>query len=369
MSRVIIYIIVIFLFASCRKPYPALEEQKPLFYFKGKINGQTNELSAGVADYYLFTGYQNALAASDNFFRFTGTLASTSCNTCASLTIEINDASIRPDTYVPAINDVLITGNYDYLNINPVSQNLQYQFKAAPGYDSYLWTFGDGTTANTQNPIHIFPTNSSFDVCLKATDTINGCSYTSCNEINTNQSPDYDLTFDYELQQNNIYFTPTTSGWTPISWTLNDSLISTGLLASTNFSPVNATAYKVCFTASKNNITKTFCRVLKLQGIATCSADWLYTSVVDTNSISDAFSKVRIVYRTNDGKVYSSDKQTQDASSFFYINKVEDYLLNEMGYKTKKVACTYRAILFNTVNANDQLIIESNDCSWGLSYP
>src|SRR5262249_38408149 len=35
---------------------------------------------------------------------------------------------------------------------------------------TYLWTWGDGTTSNTQNPSHAFPDNGTYTVTFKVTD-------------------------------------------------------------------------------------------------------------------------------------------------------------------------------------------------------
>ncbi len=369
MRYIISALIVSILMLACQKQFPSLEEQQPVFYFKGKINGQEKNIYAGVADYYMFTNYQSTNIASANLYRLTGTLASTTCSGCESLTIELNDNELRLESYIPTISDVLYNGGFTFLTTIDSTQNIEYQFTGINGYNSYLWTFGDGTNSTVQNPTHVFLGNGIYNVCLTAMDTLNGCTLSSCNEINVSQSPEYDLTFTYDLQQNTLNLSTPSAGWTPLSWTLNDTLISTGFITTAYLNPNAFPEVKVCLTASKNSVTKTFCRALNIPGITTCSADWTYSSMIDTSVSQDLFSKVRITYIGNDGKVYVSDKQTQDASSYFNINSVEDYSNNEFGIKTKKISCSFKAILFSTLNTSEYIIIESNKSFWGLAYP
>lgn len=58
---------------------------------------------------------------------------------------------------------------FDSLSLTP---NLFHFYGQATSYQlqSWLWTFGDGTSSNLQNPVHIFPQVQTFNVCLKITD-------------------------------------------------------------------------------------------------------------------------------------------------------------------------------------------------------
>ena len=50
---------------------------------------------------------------------------------------------------------------------------------------SWHWDFGDGTTSNLQNPVHAFPTNGTYNVCLTVTVICNGetCVETICQKV------------------------------------------------------------------------------------------------------------------------------------------------------------------------------------------
>ena len=49
--------------------------------------------------------------------------------------------------------------------------------------DSWFWDFGDGTSSSEQNPVHIFPSTGTFNVCLTITADSMSCSDTQCKNI------------------------------------------------------------------------------------------------------------------------------------------------------------------------------------------
>lgn len=53
---------------------------------------------------------------------------------------------------------------------SPGFQYLFQQFTTTP-QDTFYWDFGDGTTSMTTNPIHTFPSNGLYQVCLYSTNT------------------------------------------------------------------------------------------------------------------------------------------------------------------------------------------------------
>ncbi len=52
---------------------------------------------------------------------------------------------------------------------------------------SWLWNFGDGTTATTQNPTHLYTANGTFTVTLQATNSIGSNSLVKTNYITVNK--------------------------------------------------------------------------------------------------------------------------------------------------------------------------------------
>jgi PKD repeat protein len=361
-------LLILFCF-SCSKPYPVVELERPVFYFNGNINNVSRSLAAGIGDYYMTTSYSDMQSVGSHMYVFKGKLMIPGCNNCEDLQIEFFDSSIRTESSVASLPNILPSGVYDYLHNDSLSSSITYQFKGVGGYSTYNWSFGDGTNSSLQNPIHQFPSSTTYNVCLTAADSVSGCSITSCNSIYVSESPEYDLVFSYELQQQDLLVLTAAAGWTPLEWKLNDSLISSGFLAVASLSPNSSNAIKVCLTASKNNITKTFCRMLKIDSYTTCSADWLYQSSIDSNSITDFFSKIRISYTSPSGVKYISDKYQQPSSSYFNVLEKADYINNENNQSTKKLRCAFNATLYRSDNSSDSIHISTNDCWWGVALP
>lgn len=67
------------------------------------------------------------------------------------------------------------------------------------GNVQYLWDFGDGTTSNEMNPIHIYQTNGSYTCTLKITDS-SGKEKTDFVEIlaKRNKAPDIGISINYK---------------------------------------------------------------------------------------------------------------------------------------------------------------------------
>ncbi len=49
--------------------------------------------------------------------------------------------------------------------------------------NSWLWDFGDGTTSTEQNPLHAFPQQGTYLVCLTIENDSTGCIDTFCDSV------------------------------------------------------------------------------------------------------------------------------------------------------------------------------------------
>lgn len=68
-----------------------------------------------------------------------------------------------------------VAGNGQHVTFSNLSAN----------YDTLLWSFGDGTTSTSVNPVHLYAASGSYTVVL--TVTRNSCSETFTKTVNTNQ--------------------------------------------------------------------------------------------------------------------------------------------------------------------------------------
>lgn len=88
----------------------------------------------------------------------------------------------------------------------PDSAYLAYQFMdlSSGAIDSWTWDFGDGTTSSQQNPLHIFPGEGEYEVCL----AISGpdCQSTWCQVVTVGFQGDCFNYFTYQSSGTALYF-------------------------------------------------------------------------------------------------------------------------------------------------------------------
>ncbi|MBI2280282.1 MAG: PKD domain-containing protein [Bacteroidetes bacterium] len=98
-------------------------------------------------------------------------------------------------------------GNGDYTFTNTSTGTNQ---------NSYQWSFGDGGFSYIENPLHTFTANGTYQVCITAGDSTNGCYDDVCQSITVIgvSNPSCNYTVEAQKQQTNNYtfFTNQSSG-------------------------------------------------------------------------------------------------------------------------------------------------------------
>jgi PKD repeat protein len=123
--------------------------------------------------------------------------------------------------------------------------------------NSWIWDFGDGSTASGQVVSHFFAApNNTYTVCLTTSGVSpdgSTCTYTSCQDVYTYVAPPCESYFwSYPDSLNNAYVF---EGWAnnnqinTWSWDFGDGTTATGQLVSHNFTGMN-TLYTVCLTTT-----------------------------------------------------------------------------------------------------------------------
>ncbi len=112
---------------------------------------------------------------------------------------------------------------------------------------SWWWDFGDGGTDTTQNPMHTYTTDGTFNICLITT---NACgSDTVCTSVTICVTP-LSAAFGFTSNQFSYAFTGNPSGVTSFAWTFGDGGTST-LASPTHTYTANGT-YVVCLTVGND---------------------------------------------------------------------------------------------------------------------
>ncbi|MBL7702350.1 MAG: PKD domain-containing protein [Ferruginibacter sp.] len=152
---------------------------------------------------------------------------------------------------------------------NPLRIEFQNTSTNTVASDSILWTFGDGTSSNQFNPVHIYAAPGTYTVCLKII-RYNGsntpCIKQICKTIVVQGPPPCNLVVNFTSQPDTahplrIKFTNTS---TPINatdsvrWTFGDGTSVSGLQSDPNVANpthiyVTAGSYTVCLRIKKNS--------------------------------------------------------------------------------------------------------------------
>ena len=108
----------------------------------------------------------------------------TVCLTTTTLDSITNDTCVYTscqDVYIGNNNNC--QANYYYYNVDSIPLNYQFQDISYGNPNIWLWDFGDGTTSTEQNPLHAFPQQGTYLVCLTIENDSTGCIDTYCEVI------------------------------------------------------------------------------------------------------------------------------------------------------------------------------------------
>jgi gliding motility-associated-like protein len=121
----------------------------------------------------------------------------------------------------------------DYIRIKPPIARFGYQstclnrrqfnfLDSSIGATSWFWDFGDGTTSTLQNPVHIFPSYTTYNVSLTVSNDTCSHSITKA-VVAINEAPDFIANPNPTCRPNTVYFTATavnTNNVVEYSWDL-----------------------------------------------------------------------------------------------------------------------------------------------------
>jgi len=146
---------------------------------------------------------------------------------------------------------------------------------------SWEWDFGDGTGSSWQNPLHTFPEEGTYNVCLKITDFFSGCVDSICEPVYVGEEGQFYAFFDYYKNPENplkYQFLDLSLGeidsW---EWDFGDGNISFESDPIHVFSEPGE--YFVCLWVEnkQTNLFDTFCDIINVETTPDCQADFNVT--------------------------------------------------------------------------------------------
>lgn len=369
LSRIAFAAGLIICFNSCRKEYPEGTSNPPVFYFNGTINGTPVLYEAGKNDYYMYSEFQQD---GNNVYHFKSQLKTFNCTACPdNLEIEINDFQPSLTGGATQINNSLTPGYYAYYvpGGTPTQINVQFNSAASGGTaQSYLWDFGDGTTASTPNPLHTYNHPGIYQVCLEIIFT-NSTVSTICYPVKF-EVPDAGCKFLFSESApsgNDVQFTSFQFlGTAPFqfNWDFGDGTTSTAVDPLHTYP--NPGVYTVCLQVTDaNNKKSDFCRNVITNGFPASYANFLVPSN-SSNSNPMSLSNVIVKWTDTNGIIYTSENTGGQPSGFFKLISVENYNLNENGEATKKIKVQLKCILYNGATT---IQLENAELVFAIAYP
>ncbi|MGB3948758.1 MAG: PKD domain-containing protein [Bacteroidia bacterium] len=169
----------------------------------------------------------------------------------------------------------------DTLNPNKV----MFADSSSVGIVNWQWDFGDATTANTQNSLHIYANSGYYSVCLTTTDA-QGCTSTYCDSVmigdtNATCSASFNYTLDFIDPKTILFYDNSSPAAASVFWDFNDGITSTLQNPVHIFNQVGL--YMVCLTMSDDNgCSNTVCQQVSV-GPVSCSSN--YTFAPDTSNL------------------------------------------------------------------------------------
>ena len=227
-------------------------------------------------------------------------------NVCLTITDSTNNCT---DTYCELLiidNNNNCQAGYYYYNVDSIALNYQFQDISYGNPNTWLWDFGDGTTSTEQNPLHAFPQQGTYLVCLTIENDSTGCLDTYCDSVWAgNNVQDCYAFFRYYPDSANtltLYFidmSGTPVGGTPDTWFWEFGEGSTSTEQNPVYTYAGTGLYTVCLTItdSLNNCTDTYCEVIQIIEQGDCLANFIAfpTGV----SLTYQFLDVSFGYPTN----------------------------------------------------------------------
>lgn len=328
-------------FLACKKKeYPeSAVHNDALFYFKGTVNANPVSVSAGIDDYYMYSSYNQG---SDGVYNFSGQLKSLGCpdSNCANtLRIQLRNSTPLPAGAAVNTQSAFATTTYPFSTAGMVYMvSFNSSYNKTPG--TYTWDFGDGTSSTDPNPVHAYKKSGTYNVCLTITGSgAKGCVSSICNTIKVGLpgTPCTAAILNAGSSGNTFSFNQSSSGTGSLSyyWEFGDGSTSQAPNPSHTYGITGGYPVTLRVHDANGDEASSQYNIVTAGDGSSCAANFQVTSIAGIAAPN--LSAASITWTDAHGRVHSSDRIEQPASSYFQVISVEDYSNNEKGQKTKRI--------------------------------
>lgn len=228
----------------------------------GSVNNYWNMVYTDVNGYY-----------SDNVTTVSGTqnvynVFTADCNGIYLTTSVTNTSPMIADFAICTGGSTLICQSnfYSYpdtINSGTTSTTINFVDNSTGYPISWMWDFGDGSSSNLQNPVHIYQNTGTYNVCLVIA-TANGCSSTFCNSVLVDVIPNTPCNgaFQYSIVPTGIdFYGYANNSNVTYTWDFGDGSTLTGQNPFHTYSAYGN--YNVCLTiATTSGCSFTYCETI-----------------------------------------------------------------------------------------------------------
>lgn len=355
-----ILLIAICCFSCKKESLPPNIEATPVFQLNANLDNNSVNFQAGLSDYYLFTSHEvdeNDVSIFKGEFRKTSDCSS---NCQESLSVEIRNFQQGNVTDT----EVFELGQYDYYLDKTILPPTSFLTAAPIGNApfTYEWVIDEELqVANTETIVYELPIGLDRQkVRLNLTDAT-GCTSSLEKIITRDQNQALAVNYVVEIEPVVPFVAKlkavVENGQGPFfyQWDTGHQSPAINVLGGkycVDVEDINGDVLQVCKTVSKDSVG-----VPTSSGLFSyCSADFNHVGTfapVSNNPYQ--LSTVTIKYTDSNGELFSSEFKEQSASSYFEIEEVENYELNENGERTKKLALKFQCQLSNNNGTSIQL--------------
>lgn len=368
-TTLVVIIVSFMLTTSCEKePIPDDTETTPVFTFDATIDGTTSvSLVAGQNDYYMRSHFNTD---ANGLKTYTGILTTINCVDFCANSLKITFIDYDFSIPNPTLSDsTFYVGNYNYATNSGAASRYTVDFtkvSLGPAVTGITWDFGDGNSIVELNPSHTYVRPGNYNFCMDANFS-GGCTSNLCNtlhlgnigkfcEANLVISPPTGTSFNFSANGN--------QGIEPYTylWDFGDGNTSTE--EDLTYAYAAEGVYTITLTVTDSEGTsETIRQNVRTENNTDCVARNIHNVIPLANP--NNFGNVIVEWTDANGNVYTSKNDNQALRSYFKVNSVEEYNLNENGEKTKKISIEFSCILYNGA---DQIEMQNATAVIAVAY-
>lgn len=367
-KNILLFFILLITFSACRKKeaLPVEESGEPVFYVKGKLNGNDFEVKAGDEGYYMHTSvYQDER----NIFVFRGDLNSDCSSACGySLSVMLNDTKVSLPGASVVADSAFVPGRYNFLDKNAFPSTQVVSFVPRDSYDgsgNYAWTVTDSTgatiSANTYSFSSALKIGRTYTVNFSFADASGACS--GFHKTVVRPGSKFRTWMTMQKSGNSVNFDAVTdvAGKYEYFWDFGDGITATGKNVDHDFAA--AGKYTVQLKTVDDQKIVAWCYYQVNTNPGGCENN--FSAKFAALDYSKIFKTITVILKDPNGKVYSSQDADINSDTYAELIGVEDYKANANGQPTKRL---HLKINCHLKDNNDEVRIENADAYIGVAY-